>query len=604
MGPRARRAFDRLAELPLARDSADGATRRRAGRVVLAIVGVSFLLSVASALTYPVLYQTDEKAHLAYVEAILDGRLPTVDTDVPADGGRFPIVGIAYDARYAEGVAGAGERGDVWVANHPPLYYVLAAPGAAAAAAIGWDHGSALSLRVVGALGFAVGLVALAACVDALFPGRPRATVLATGLAALCPVVIGTATFALNDGVAFGAGTVLLAATLRTARHGPTTARLVALAAAAGAASLSRAALLPLVLLAAGAWLLATLRVEPRRAFVGTALVVGVPVVTAGWFYARNVQLYGDLAGSGYLLAKFDRVPSGSTLDLLVDGSLWEGMWQSLWGTNGLDGVLGAGSLTTGSPEHVFGSALVPGLLLAVAAVAGFGRSAWAGLQAQVPRARARLVGAPAEAGRAGADRGAAARRVEARRIEAKLTEAGGAEARGVEARGAADQRDRDGLLERVDTAALLTWTAAVLAAGVCLLGVASFVSQGGTPHPRYLLPALPLLAALLAVGLLRLFDPLDPTRAALYGLLAVDLVLFSRAGRAIAGVVQVPDLAQQEAATLASWACVALAVAALVRVDRGLRSLAAVPDHGRAHPSHRARGRRPARRAGQHAAA
>lgn len=601
MGRRVRRALDRVAELPVASGSADDGARRRAGRVVLAIVGVSFLLSVASALTYPVLYQTDEKAHLAYVEAILDGRMPTVDTDVPADGGRFPIVGIAYDARYPGGVDGAGERGDVWVANHPPLYYVLAAPGAAAAAAIGWDHGSALTLRVVGALGFAVGLMALAACVDALFPGRPRATVLATGLAALCPVVVGTGTFALNDGVAFGAGTVLLAATLRTARHGPTTARLATLVAAAGAASLSRAALLPLVLLAAGVWLLATLPVAPRRAFIGTALVVGVPVAAAGWFYARNVELYGDLAASGYLLAKFDRVPSGSTLDLLFDGSLWQGMWQSLWGTNGLDGVLGAGSLTTGSPEHVVGSALVPGLLLAVAAVAGFGRSAWGGLQAQVPWARARLVGAPAEAGRAGADRAAAARRVEARRVEAQGVEARRVQTPEVEAPGAADRR---GLVERVDTAALLTWTVAVLAAGVCLLGVASFVSQGGTPHPRYLLPALPMLVALLAVGLLRLFEPLDPTRAVLYGLLAVDLVLFSRAGRAIAGVVQVPDLAQQEAATLASWACVALAVAALVRVDRGLRLLAAVPDHGRAHPSHRARGGRPAHRPGQHAAA
>ena len=49
-----------------------------------------------------------------------------------------------------------------------------------------------------------------------------------------------------------------------------------------------------------------------RRGMTVAAAVGGIPAVAFGWFYLRNLGLYGDLTGQGALLKKFGRDPVAS----------------------------------------------------------------------------------------------------------------------------------------------------------------------------------------------------------------------------------------------------------------------------------------------------
>ncbi len=59
--------------------------------------------------------------------------------------------------------------------------------------------------------------------------------------------------------------------------------------------------------------------------------MAGVVVGVAGWFYVRNLILYGDLTGSAALLERFDRAPGGTLLGLLTSPGFWRVQQQHLW---------------------------------------------------------------------------------------------------------------------------------------------------------------------------------------------------------------------------------------------------------------------------------
>jgi hypothetical protein len=56
-----------------------------------------------------------------------------------------------------------------------------------------------------------------------------------------------------------------------------------------------------------------------------------VVVAVAGWFYLRNLRVYGDLTGSAALLERFGRVPGGSVVGLLTDPGFWRAQQERLW---------------------------------------------------------------------------------------------------------------------------------------------------------------------------------------------------------------------------------------------------------------------------------
>jgi len=94
----------------------------------------------------------------------------------------------------------------------------------------------------------------------------------------------------------------------------------------AAAAALARASALPAV--AAAAVLCATGRGRRRDALAPLAAAL----VAGGWFYARNVDRYGDVTGGGYLLRLLHRPAHGSTAAALVDPGFWSGMAADAWG--------------------------------------------------------------------------------------------------------------------------------------------------------------------------------------------------------------------------------------------------------------------------------
>ena len=100
------------------------ATRRRVPTavigligVVIAFVGITAMFSFEQA----PFYDSDEKAHLGYAHEIAEFRLPEID--------RQPAVpDSARQWQTERATARTARHAGVWVANHPPLHYVLTAP--------------------------------------------------------------------------------------------------------------------------------------------------------------------------------------------------------------------------------------------------------------------------------------------------------------------------------------------------------------------------------------------------------------------------------------------------------------------------------------------
>jgi hypothetical protein len=365
----------------------------------------------------------DELYHVGYAVTVLGGRLPTLTTPLPA--GRVPLP--PPDARSRR----------VYVANHPPLFYAVAAVPLWLGQRLGAPRAGFLAARLLSLSLAAAGVAMVAWLAVLLAPGRPRVAVGAAWLAALLPGLPHVSAFVYNDGLGFLAATATLVAALAVIRRGPTLPRLAGLTAATAAAALTRAPGLALVAVAgaaaAGGVLLHRGGRPARRVLAAAgagALVAGTAGASAIWFYLRNRSLYGSLTGAAYNQWLFGFEPQDHALRLLGSPAyalrLYDGLW--VWTRFNLPRVPAPPALVA-----------VP-RVLGVLALAGL---AVAALRARRP--------------------------------------------------------------PRWDTAAVLAW-GLVLAwlAGVYAM-VAAYDGNGGHTHPRYLFPALAVLAVLGAAGLDRL---------------------------------------------------------------------------------------------------
>ena len=385
-----------------------------------------FALSLSSyvALTRSLQYQTrDEGPNAGYAVELASGRLPTIDTPVTTDARRYPQVVEGLKTMVDE------PHRDIWTANHPPLYYLMSLPFVAAAEALDAPQVMIVGMRLINAVGSAlcvllVGLIA--------FEVTRRATTafLATAVSASCAVLVTAGGHIANDGVAVAASSLTLLATIRILNGGLSPRRL-ALVAVAGAAAAGTKAPGVLTVVLCGAAIAVALLVEDRsrrgvvRALAASAVATGVPGLATGWFYVRNIVLYGDPTATSALLDKFDREPNGTWWQVLTDGSLWVDWYERLW-----------------VPLLAEGYVVVADLLAVVAAI---------GLL--VLLVRRRLTGPT--------DR----------------------------------PSSRPG------------WLLLAVHAAVVLANLVGFVAGGGNPNDRYLLPLMPLLATLLAVGVMAIVD-------------------------------------------------------------------------------------------------
>ncbi|MCU0500669.1 MAG: exosortase/archaeosortase family protein [Anaerolineae bacterium] len=227
-----------------------------------------------------------------------------------------------------------------------------------------------------------------------LFPGQPAIAAAAMAINAFLPMFIFISASVNNDNLVIFLSSLVLLLLVRVIQRGASAWLLLGLGGLIGLASLAKLNALGLLPLACLALALRAIRVEqgsamvpmrdatPRERKMGLAaglrwigecaLVIGPAVLVAGWWYARNWQLYGDLLGLNAMVAVAGGRPPLRTLaDLLGE---FRGFRYSFWG------VLGGFNILL-RPPWVY--ALLD--LLSVAALLGLAAWVWRTWRRRMP---------------------------------------------------------------------------------------------------------------------------------------------------------------------------------------------------------------------------
>ena len=326
------------------------ASRRPSTTVITGLVAivVAFLgIGALHALQQPPFAPTDETAHVGYAQEVASFRLPEIRKfpEVPVEARQWQAErSTANDIRY---------RG-VWVANHPPLNYIAVAPLIWTSRATGASDGGLVLMRFANVAFAAVGVVFTFLLASELTRRNHRLALLAAALAALVPQGAAVFSQGLNDGLGFAAGTAVVWAGARCLRRIDALTRrdLTLLAATVVVASGSRAATLLLAIAVVGVVALRrftrpapSVRVQGRRAARVALIGLGPATVVFGWFYVRNIVLYGDIGASQYLLEMFRRERRGSVFDMLVRWPMWSSIYEGLMSPSTRRRIVPPGSL-------------------------------------------------------------------------------------------------------------------------------------------------------------------------------------------------------------------------------------------------------------------
>lgn len=190
----------------------DDAARARAARLAMVAVALAFLLkaSVLALFVTPLWDVPDESGHLAYVLDLAEGRGAPVY-------GRTPLPPEILERWDAQGAALPSFN---WVAQHPPVYYALAAPFALAARAVTDDTETRLRApRLLSVLSAALALlvffqVLTEATEDAVF------SLAAAGAVSFVPMYTHLASGTHNEALLALAGGLVALAWVRFVRTG------------------------------------------------------------------------------------------------------------------------------------------------------------------------------------------------------------------------------------------------------------------------------------------------------------------------------------------------------------------------------------------------
>lgn len=198
-------------------------------------------------------------------------------------------------------------------------------------------HGTELAARVVRLFSSLLGAVTIAAVYFSarlVAPDRPNVALLAAGITAFNPQFVFIAASVNNDNLVTALNSVAIWQMLLMLRDGFDTRRSLLLGVLVALASLSKLSgltLLPVLGLAA-LWVVYRSR-DWRGFFTFCALVGGVWTALAGWWYVRNLALYGELFGTQRMLDIFGRRPPPPLQRLLT--TEFAGLRISYWGLFG-----------------------------------------------------------------------------------------------------------------------------------------------------------------------------------------------------------------------------------------------------------------------------
>lgn len=347
----------------------DAGDDRQRAALRFAVAGatlVFIVLGTIHALTIPPYEPSDEPTHIGYILVLRDGVLPTIDTPIPRGWSDD------LDAMVAHNVANFGAyRGDVLVANHPPLFYLLAQGPVAIGERLGTPEDGLRLARVLSVLLASGGVVATGVLASVLVPGRPQVTIAAAWFTALLPLNVHVSAYLYTDGLAVATFIAALAAAAVLVRRGWSVQRLVVAAALGGLAGASRASGLAATGAVGLAALIAAVRAggptaaRVRRALAGGSFVALAFLTLAGWFFVRNVVLYGDPTGGATLLPKVGREAPEPFLAPLRNLHAWR-LWLGDYWEGFARGV---------KPLHEAGLRPVPWAVMATLIVGGVMRA-------------------------------------------------------------------------------------------------------------------------------------------------------------------------------------------------------------------------------------
>ncbi len=337
-------------------------------RWAVAIAALYLALALLYGATIPIFETPDENGHYAYIHELTEGR-------------GLPIQGTP-----------SGERVTGYVASHPPLYYALCAaltfwvpddvdfwdwawrnplhangfPGSVGnknflihtdAEAFPW-HGTPLTVhiaRMVSALLGAVAVVGTYGTAWELMGNHRGRTYLALGAATLTafnPMFVFTGGRASNDAAVAAFGSLVIWGATRLAVRGLSRHGLVLLGIAQGLAVLSKLSGLTLLPAVALAFFIHAARITQHgsrnthhaspTSLALDALALFLPVaLLCGWWFARNLILYGELMGINAWLSHTETVRPEPIGVLEVVPQL-EGLEMSYWAVFGWFNILTA----------------------------------------------------------------------------------------------------------------------------------------------------------------------------------------------------------------------------------------------------------------------
>ncbi len=270
------------------------------------------------------------------IAAIITGWIDGGDYDANAIANPFPKIGVP------------GANDNVNLDAHPPGQSVL-------------QGGTALSVHSIRWLSLLMGAVTVyltyrLAC--SVFPSRTHLPLLAAALVAFNPMVLFINASINNDNLVMLLTTLglwLAVIDMRSQEPGmrwPMTIGLGIVAGLAALAKVSGALLLPAIAIA----LILPLRrpgVESRPGDIADTALRAAPyaviwkrlavffllaALIAGWWYVRNLLLYGELLGLRMMTQFTEPRPSGFVVfDLLAE---WQSFWYSFWGLFGAFNML------------------------------------------------------------------------------------------------------------------------------------------------------------------------------------------------------------------------------------------------------------------------
>ena len=302
-------------------------------------------LVLMHSLTTPLFEAPDEVWHYAYVRWIAEERgLPPMDSDVSGANQQVAQPPLYYGvAALLRAPFPDDDLDDLWWGNP---HFGYQAPGTRAdnknmlihTTREAWPwRGAVLAVRVTRLTSLLFGLATVIAAwglgYEALGDRRGALTVAA--LVALHPQFIFICGVVSNDSAAAALATASLWIAARALRRGLTDVQAILAGVLVGLALLTKTSVLPLPVLVGAALLWAAWRARPQ--LWPTARMMGlygkITALVGGWWYTRNLVLYGDPLGISHHIATPWGRPAPATLaQLLRELPL---LLRSFWGAYG-----------------------------------------------------------------------------------------------------------------------------------------------------------------------------------------------------------------------------------------------------------------------------